>query len=225
MYCLHCDSEIAVEKDTCPICSMSFITDSDYYFRQGMDAMLIGNFDRAIKLLQTCVDLHPAHISGQYNLGEAFASARRCDEAMAHYVIAAQENPDIPGIYTALGKAAFGSYIAHSQEAESMSNSMICLLKKAIVHDPQDVGAHISLGEAYLAIGDTEKAIKCLCRCLEIEPASPSVYLELAKVYVSLEQFTEAEDMASKSMQHADPDDPVIDDIKELLCELQLAKS
>lgn len=222
MYCLNCDSEITTGKRACPICAVPFITDSDYYFRQGMNAMLKGSISRAITLMQTCVDLNPGHISGQYNLGEALSSNKRCDEAMEHYVIAAQKNPDMPGIYTALGKAAFGSFITHSQEAEVMSQSMIRLLKKAIEQDPQDVEAYSSLGDAYLAIGDTEKAIQCLNKCLEIDPASPAIYLELAKVYTSLEQFSEAADMASKSMQYAGPDDPVIDDIQELMYVLEM---
>ena len=222
MYCLHCDSEIAAEKRTCPICSTPFITDSDYFFKQGMNAMLKGNIDRAIALLETCVDLNPEHISGRFNLGEALTCKKKCDEAMEHYVVAAQTNPDMPGIYTSLGKAAFGSFIAHSQEAEVMARSMVCLLKKAIEHDPQDVEAYSTLGNAYLAVGDTVKAIECLRQCLEIEPASPTIYLELAKVYTSLEQFPEAADMASKSMQNADPDDPVIDDIREVMYELEM---
>lgn len=208
-------------KLACPICSTPFITDSDYYFRQGMSMLLKGGTDRAITLLRICVDLNPSHISGRYNLGLALVSAGKCDEAMEHYVIAAQRNPDMPGIYTALGKAAFGSFITHSQEAEVMSRSMICLLEKAIERDPQDIDAYISLGEAYLAIGDTERAIGCLRRCLEIEPASPAIYYELAKVYTSLEQFPEAADMASKSMQYAGPDDPVIDGIRQLMCDLE----
>ena len=187
-----------------------------------MNAISNGNPDRAITLLENCIELNPEHISARYNLGEVLSSKNECDEAMEHYVAAAQKRPDMPGIYTALGKAAFGSFIDHSKEADIMSRSMICLLRKAIEQNPNDVEAYCSLGNAYLAIGDTENAISCFLQCIKIEPSSSTIYFELAKVYTSLEQFPEALDMALKSLIYVHPEDPVFNDIRELMCELDL---
>jgi tetratricopeptide (TPR) repeat protein len=212
-----------VGKHTCPVCASQVITDSDYYFRQGMDAIFNGNLDLAIKLLENCIEINPEHISGRYNIGEALSSVNKYDEALAHYVFAAQKRPDIPGIYTALGKAAFGSFIDHTKEAEIMSKSMICLFKKAIELNPKDIDAYCSLGNAYLATGETEKAISCFLQCLKIAPSSSIVYYELAKVYTSLEQFPEALDMVLKSLMYVHPEDPIFNDIRELMCDLEMS--
>ncbi|MHB0998161.1 MAG: tetratricopeptide repeat protein [Armatimonadota bacterium] len=220
MYCTKCNSDYSGVITKCPVCDESFDSDPDVYFKAGMDAMTDGDLEKAVCLLRNCIHLNPVHLSGKYNLGLALSLLDKCDEAMEHYVVVAQQDSQYPGIYTALGQASFGRYMNHAREAEWMRKAMIQLLKKAIEQDPDDIDAHFSLGNAYMAIGYADKAITWLKRALDLQPNSPAIYFSLAKAFKMLQKFSEAADMANKSMQLAGPDDPFIEDIHNLLCEL-----
>lgn len=149
MHCFGCNSELVTESRICKTCGRPVETDPDRYFKAGMEASAAGDLDRSIKHLTDCVNLDPDHLSGRYNLGIALALANRCDEAMEHYYAVADQEPNYPSIYTALGQAAFGSYMTHTAEAESGRKMMIHMLMKAIEQDPEDVDACFSLANAY----------------------------------------------------------------------------
>ena len=221
MHCFGCNSELVAESRTCKTCGRPVESDPDKYFKAGMEACADDDLDRSIELLMDCVNLAPDHLSGRYNLGMALALANRCDEAMEHYYAVADQEPNYPGIYTALGQAAFGSYMTHTAEAESGRKMMIHMLMKAIEQDPEDVDACFSLANAYVALGKAEKALPLLKRALTLHPDSSAIYFVIAKAFKTLQKYPEAAIMAQKSMQLSVPNDMFHDDIEELLSELQ----
>ena len=223
MHCFECDVHAACEARTCEVCGKPLERDPDRYFKAAMEAMAAGNPDRAIRLLRDCIELNPDHLSGRYNLGLALALADRYDEANQHYMAIIKQDPKYPGIYTALGQTAFGSYIVHMEKTESKRKAMIQFLMKAIEQDPEDVDAYFSLGNAYVAMENGEQALPWLECALKLHPDSSAIYFVMAKALKMLQKHSEASVMARKSMELSDPSDPFREDIRDLLSELRQA--
>ncbi|HUV04379.1 MAG TPA: tetratricopeptide repeat protein [Armatimonadota bacterium] len=221
MHCFLCDADSAAGSKACEVCGKLLATDPDRYFKAGMEAMAAGGIDRSIRLLTDCVSMNPQHMSGRYNLGLALSLGNKHDEAMEQYLAIIEQDPRYPGVYTALGQAAFGSYLAHMEEAEAQRKAMIQLLAKAIDLDPEDVDAHFSLANAYIAIGTADKAIPHLKRALALHPDSSAIHFTIAHAFKMLGKYEEATIMATRAMQLAGTDDPFWEDIRNLLSELE----
>jgi tetratricopeptide (TPR) repeat protein len=142
---------------------------------------------------------------------------------MKEYAVIAEKEPGYQGIFTALGQAAFGSYLTHLEQAEAHRKAAVHLLMKALKHDPDDVDACFSLANVYIAVGTAEKALPWLKRALSLHPDSSAIHFVIASAFKMLQRYPEAAIMAQKSIQLAEPDDPFREDIEELLSELQQA--
>lgn len=221
MFCLNCSFDDTESLVVCRRCGSPFGLDADGYFKAGMDALATDDIDRSISLLQSCIRLNQDHVSGRFNLGLALCHLDRCDEAMEHFKRVRQLCPDYPGIYTAMGQAAFGSYLEYQQMAQSCGEMMIGFLKQAITLDPDDVDACFSLGNAYLAIGDADQAVAWLVRAHALHPDSHAVYFTLAKALKELGQLEDAVDMARESLQRCSPKDMFWEESRRLFLELQ----
>jgi cytochrome c-type biogenesis protein CcmH/NrfG len=186
-----------------------------------MKAMSIGHFDKAAGMLGECIALHPNHFSGRFNYALTLALQDNCDEAVEQFEILAERDPEYPGVYTAMGQAAMGSYLKHMGQARERRRSMIDLLRTAVEMDPEDVDALFSLGNAYMATGNASKALPWLKNALLIQPDSAAIYFSIAKAFVNLKKIHEASTMAKKAMELSSPKDPFWDDIRGLASELQ----
>jgi tetratricopeptide (TPR) repeat protein len=211
------------DSRVCSICGKRLDTDSDRYFKVGMEAMAGGDIARAVDFLSDCVSLTPTHISGRYNLGIALSLADRCDEALQHYALIIDESPDYPGIYTAMGQAAFGSYLFHLSEAESQCSAMLSFFMMAIEQDPHDVDAYFSLANAYIALENAEKALPWIQAAQRLHNDSPAIHYTMAKVLKMLGKHSEAVEAVKISMQLSGPSDPFWEDIQGLFSDLQQA--
>lgn len=222
MYCFECKHSFSGEDFLiCNNCGKPLETDPDKFFKAGMAATARADIDLAIDLLDHCVAIDPDHASGRFNLGFALCMDNRCEEAMVHYVFLAENYPDYPGIYTALGQAALGNYLLHVDEAELNRRSMLELFKKAIEQDPDDVDAYFSLGNAHIAAGTPQEALPWLKQALNLHPESPAIYFSMAKAFKMLNKHSEAYVMAKRAYHLSCADDPFYDDIDSLFNELK----
>jgi len=221
MHCFSCNIHFAEGSKACSVCGSHLDTDSDRYFKAGMEALAEGNIDRSVMLLEDCVGLNASHVSGRYNLGIALSLADRCTEAMEHYATIVDEHPDYPGIYTAMGQAAFGSYLLHLSEAEAQCNAMLDFLMTAIEQDSNDVDAYFSLANAYIALENPEEALQWIEKALHIHPDSPAINFTMAKILKMLGKSDEASKAAEKSVQLSGPGDPFWEEIKGFSAELR----
>lgn len=220
MYCFDCDSDIPDQSYICSKCGIQLPTDSDWYFKAGMDALGAGEVDMAITLLRNCVEINPGHTSGRYNLGIALCLSSQHDEALLQFTTILELDPDYPGIYTALGQLALANFKVHMEEAEMHRAAMIHFLTLAIEKDNEDVDAHFTLANAYLETGDPEKALRCLKRAVSLDSDSPAIYSSLARALKMLGRHKEARAMAKKAMLLSPPDAPFIEDLRTLVAEL-----
>lgn len=221
MYCFECHFESRDDSRVCLHCGKPLSTDADAYFKAGMGAVSTGDCERAIALLRDATLLYPGHLNARYNLGLALSLVGKCEESMEQYVEVARLDPNYPGIYTALGQSAFGSYMKHMEEAEWSRKAMFQLLMKAVEHDPDDVDAYFSIANAYIAVGNADQSLPWLRHALCLHPDSAAIYYTMAKALRMLKQYPEAAKMAGKSMELSTQEDPFRDEIVELLTELR----
>lgn len=205
----------------CPNCGVVQDSDPDCYFKAAMGCVAESDLDRAVALLERCLEIDSDHLTGRFNLGVALSMMDRCDEAIGHLYYVLTRDPDYPGIYTALGEAAFGSYLYHEEQATLKSSVMVQLFRTAIEQDEQDVDAYFSLGNAYVALGMGEEALSSLKSALSLDPQSSAIYYMMAKAYKLTGRFGEARLMAGRALELANPDDQFLGDIETLLTEIQ----
>jgi len=221
MRCGKCGFDLSTSETGCPSCGTMSRGDPDSHFKAAMKSVANGDLDGAIDLLERCLELDPDHLTGRFNLGVALSLMDRCDEAIGHLYHVLTQDAGYSGIYTALGEAAFGSYLYHEEQANLKRGVMIELLRRAVDQDEQDVDAYFSLGNAYVATGMGEEALSCLRSALKLDPASSVIYYMLARAYIVLGGFGEAKLMARKALDFAAPSDQFLGDIENLLTEIQ----
>ena len=220
MHCLRCQNDSTTDLGVCQVCGGPLEKDPDRYFKAGMEAMSAGEIDLCTRLLGDCVKLNPDHLSGRYNLGIALCLANQCDEAVEQYVAVMEREPDYPGVYTALGQAAFGDYLYHMEQADSNRRAMFQFLKKAVEQDPTDVDAYFSLGNACIAVGSAAEALSWLHKAMKFHPDSSAIYFAAAKAYKMLRRRSEAVAMAKMAMELSGPKDPLAEEINALFAEI-----
>lgn len=221
MRCFDCGTDFETATDACPNCGRLPETDPDRYFKAAMESVASGDLKGSIALLQDCLELNPDHLSGRYNLGVALSLEDRCDEAIDHLSVVASQDPDYPGIYTAMGQAAFGSYLFHEEQANLRSAMMIHLLRQAVDRDSQDVNAYFSLGNAYIALGMAKEALPCLKYALSLDPHSSATCFTMAKAFKMLGKCRQAALMAQKALDLSDASDQFREDMQSLLADLR----
>ncbi len=221
MRCGKCGSDLDSPDDPCPNCGTEQEIDPDNYFKAAMGCVAKGDLGDAVTLLEECLQMAPEHLTGRFNLGVALSMMDRCDEAIGHLYYVLTRDPDYPGIYTALGEAAFGSYLYHEEQANLKSAVMVHLFKTAIERDEDDVDAYFSLGNAYVALGLGEEALGSLRAAMALDPRSCAIHYMTAKAYKLAGRFGEARQMAARALELATPNDEFVDDIESLLAEVQ----
>lgn len=221
MRCFACSIDFDYDTRICAICGRPLETDSDRYFKAGMAALDAGNLEESIVLFSDCLNLNPNHLTARFNLGIAYSLNNQCDTAMEELLAVAAQDPNYPGLFTALGQAAFGSYLHHRELAQEREQQMLQLLKEAISRDDADVDALFSLGNAYIALDNPLQALPYLKRAAIIDPNAPAIYFTLAKTFQMLGRNQEALLMAEKSLAISSPEDGFRDLIEGLFSDLQ----
>ena len=167
-----------------------------------------GNPAAAIDQYHLVLTMTPSNLEAQLLLGEALASQRAFEEAVAHYRVYLAARPDDLTALTDLGMAfslsehhdeeavvVFRRVVAaNPQDAAQRSNLARALflhdeLDEAIVQaqaavtlNPQDVASHDLLGRALAMQGKFDDAISQYERALQIEPGDPQAREDLARI-------------------------------------------
>lgn len=129
----------------------------DWWYRNGLSAMWLGNYDTALDAFERAVDKDPGRPETWIQVGYCRVKQGRNDEAIQAYQQALRLQPDSAGAYNKLGDAYYfaGNYW-----------TAITAYRQAAQLRPNEGEAYFNLGMAYLELGEHEQALKQL-RILE----------------------------------------------------------
>jgi tetratricopeptide (TPR) repeat protein len=176
-----------------------------------------GQYDAAIAVFNTALELSPDDVRANTNLANALTQKGRLDEAIAHYQKALDGNPKYLDAHTNLGaalaqKGRLDEAISHYQKAlavdprypEAQANLGVAMFRKgnvdeAITHfetalevSPKFGEAHTNLGVALIRKGKPEEAIAHFEKALTVNPDSLDAQLNLGIVLLQKGMLDEA---------------------------------
>lgn len=134
--------------------------------------------ESAADLLSRAIEADPNFVVAQYTLGRVHQSLGNRWKAAAQYRAATQLDASYPEPYKALGDLLLAA-------PRRLFDQAIEAYQKAIERRPFYADAHVGLGEALAAKGDTDAAIAAYQKALTFNPVNPRVYVSLGKIYYS----------------------------------------
>lgn len=123
----------------------------EWWYRNGLSAMWLGNYDTALDAFERAVDQNPGRPETWIQVGYCQVKQGRNDEAIQAYQQALKLQPNSAAAYNKLGDAYYfaGNYWA-----------AITAYRQAANLEPADGEAYYNLGLAYLELGEREQALK-----------------------------------------------------------------
>ncbi len=79
------------------------------------------------------------------------------------------------------------------------------LFEGLVAVDPHNDYYYRALGVIFQKIGDNERALRQFSYAVRINPASPHAYVNRAEIYLSLDQYAEAEKDLRQALEHIPP--------------------
>jgi tetratricopeptide (TPR) repeat protein len=139
--------------------------------RGGQDAN-----ESAVDLLSRAIESDASFVAAQYALGTVHQSLGNRWKAAAQYRAATQLDAAQPEPYKALGDLFL-------IQPRRLFDQALEAYAKAIELRPFYADAHVGLGDARAAKGDTDGAIKAYQQALVYNAVNPRVHLSLGKIY------------------------------------------
>lgn len=167
-------------------------------YAAGLAALERGDFDAAATHLQHAVELAPDDAELARQLGEALSAGGRLDEALAVLDAAARRHPDDPETLLDLGYAR----VAMGDTAGARA-----ALERAVRARPDDPAIRRALGQVYETAGEPAQAAAAYAAVGD--QRSPRLANDLARLYLQLGRYAEAED-AFQRLATLDPDDQLV---------------
>ena len=141
--------------------------------RGGQDAN-----ESAVDLLSRAIESDASFVAAQYALGTVHQALGNRWKAAAQYRAATQLDPSQPEPYKALGDLFL-------IQPRRLFDQALEAYAKAIELRPFYADAHVGLGDARAAKGDTDGAIKAYQHALVYNAVNPRVHLSLGRIYFS----------------------------------------
>ena len=154
-----------------------------------------GDFDKAIEKMQQALVLDPLSLPLISNLADAYAFAGRFTEAHAQYDKAIEMDPGFRRAFEGKGML----YLMTAEYDKAIEN--LEHYHKLIGHPLKGLS---SLGHAYAASGQTEKALECLGRITQRAELEPDklFHMDFAFLYAGLKDYDQAFHYLNKTYEN-----------------------
>lgn len=155
--------------------------DPEAWYEAGRIEYTLNYFRPALDAFQRSLELDPASVKAENNLGLTLAALNRVDDALAAYrkALAMQDASPHPSEQPMLNLATV--LIDRNQLDEALP-----LLEQATQIAPRDWEILAQLGRLYTAKGNLNAALDVLQRAVEIKPEKASLHFQLGQVYKKL---------------------------------------
>jgi len=120
-------------------------------------------WDRAVDLLKSALDIQPGYIDAARNLGAVYLAQKKYDSALPYFEQVLSVDKNDPAALNSIG------IIAH--EKGDMEKAAAFFQRTAVLL-PDDAGVHFNLGIVLLKKGEAEAAFNSFKRVLQLNPAN-----------------------------------------------------
>jgi NADP-dependent 3-hydroxy acid dehydrogenase YdfG/Flp pilus assembly protein TadD len=142
-----------------------------------MLAQNTSDFSAAINQLYTLLEMQPAHVDGNFLMGELAELEDYFEKAREYYERVAEENSNYPDVYYRLGIVTLNHFPDEKKQASKY-------FKKAAKKNREHIDAHyqyaLLMNES---LGKPHKALKYFLKVRELQPDHPFVHYDLALLF------------------------------------------
>jgi len=135
--------------------------DGESYFRAGLAAFTIEDFDAAERAYRMALSFDPNHAEAIQGLGVVLAIKEKFDEAETYFLKAIEVNPDCAGAYKDLGS---------TRGRQGKFQEAIDPLRQALRITPDDAECHMMLGTTLSGIGQVKEGQVHLDMAIRLDP-------------------------------------------------------
>ena len=149
-----------------------------------------GKITRALRVAREEIDRQPQAPSSYLLLADVQRKRGRNAQAIEAVGLALEQDPNLPGAYLRLGQLWLEEGISGNDRVAF--EKAIAALESFSQLENENGPASLALGQAYLAIGDEDRAFDELQRAAEATPIQADAHRELGDLYLGREDFAEA---------------------------------
>jgi tetratricopeptide (TPR) repeat protein len=153
----------------------------EFYLKRGIGALAIPEFEKALSLDSTDIDL-------RFALGKALAFDQRYSEAIAQYQWVADQNPDYPGAQYELGSI----YYRAGQAQPGYYAEALPRLEKYTSLVPNDPRGWSLLGRDLFYLGRKDEAFAAMTKAEELGDRSKDFYTHKFRLHVERKEWPQA---------------------------------
>ncbi len=139
-------------------------------------------WQNSITLFSHALAVAPENEVAHFNLGKALSQKKELNEALRHYLIAIELNPNVAQAHNNLG-----NLFAEKKQIEKAVRSY----QNALLANPDLVEAHLNLAK-FLKEKNMDKALFHYQTALEINPNRPDTHIGFGKLLTSQKSFDKA---------------------------------
>jgi len=152
---------------------------------------LCGLPEKSLKFLQTAAEGAPNDPAILLNLGAAYMTLEKHEEALVPLSKAWQLDPTLPRLlllYT-------DTLVDTGREEEAIE-----LLERELRKHPRSAEIHMAMHQAQMKLGNRDEAIESLNKVLEISPGNSDAHVTLSKILMTEGRMAEAETEIRKAL-------------------------
>ena len=161
--------------------------DGESYFRAGLAAYSIDDFDAAERAYRMAFSLDPKHAEAIHGLGVVLAFKEEYDEAEGHFLKAIELDPEFAGAHKDLGS---------TRGRQGKFQEAIAPFRDAIRINPDDAECHMMLGATLSGLGQVKEAQTHMDLAIRLDAvhADAREIVELADGHLTTGKLDEARD-------------------------------
>ncbi len=163
----------------------------DFYKKLGLNFLKKKDFPQALKYLSKVLYIERNSAENQANIATVYANLQNWKKAIIHYKRAISINPELVEVYRNLARVF--TKIGQKKEATKYWNKAY-ILSLNLVSDDE----YYELGNSLLKEKETEKAIACYQKVIELNPDYILAYDILGQILVEQDQHKEAIEIYEK---------------------------
>jgi tetratricopeptide (TPR) repeat protein len=168
------------------------------------------NFEKAVSYFETSARIDPANPALQAEIGNSIAQLGDINLALSYFQRAVELSPNDPVYLRKLAEFC----VHHEIQVQEIG---LPAALKVVTFSPDEAASQDILAQVYILLEEQDLALACLQKALTLDPNFAPAYLHLGFIDILQGNFSSAEDALNTAINLSLPDDPVKEQARRLL--------